>query len=54
MAKTPSELIDARIDELGDWPGETPFAKGASLDDPSELEHGFTALVRGAIELNIR
>lgn len=54
MAKSPSELIDARIKELGEiCTGETykavvkmTFAKGASLKDPSGL---FNASLEGNV-----
>jgi hypothetical protein len=42
--ESPSQLIDAGIEELGDWRGETyksvvktTFAKGASFEDPARV-----------------
>jgi hypothetical protein len=62
-AQSPSELIDGRIKELGDWRGRTlskvrgviklTFAKGAHLKDPKRLfNSSLECNLRRAIDLH--
>ena len=50
-SKSPSQLIDARIKELGDWRGKMPraidFHEGEKID-----EKALMALIRAAVSLN--
>lgn len=62
-AKSPSQLIDARITELGDWRGAGLFSsslgggtrRAIDFHEHDEIdEEAFTALIRAAVALNTR